>query len=187
MQISDTPLMGLKLIEPSVFRDARGYFFESYNREILAGAGISNLFVQDNESRSSRGVVRGLHYQLEPYAQAKLVRVVEGAVFDVAVDLRRGSPSFGKWFGTLLSGENKLQMLIPAGFAHGFSVLSPDVVFAYKCDQLYHKASERGIRFCDPFLGIDWHLPEGEWLVSEKDLQAPLFADAEYNFNYTEQ
>ena len=184
MRISDAPLEGVKLIEPSVFRDARGYFFESFNARSYAEAGMGYPFVQDNESRSVRGVIRGLHYQLEPYAQTKLVRVVTGAVFDVAVDLRRGSPTFEKWFGTVLSADNKLQMLIPAGFAHGFSVLSQEVVFSYKCDNLYHKAAERGIRFSDPFLAIDWQIPEEEWLVSEKDLQAPLFGEAEINFDF---
>ena len=182
MKVTDTPLEGVKILEPDVFRDARGYFFESYNSRKWESAGVDRCFVQDNESRSLRGVVRGLHYQLEPFAQTKLVRVVSGAVFDVALDLRRGSPTFGRWVGTELSEENKMQMLIPAGFAHGFSVLSADVIFAYKCDQLYNKQSERGIRFNDPSLEIDWHLPADEWIVSEKDLQAPLFADAEINF-----
>ena len=182
MKVTDTPLQGVKILEPDVFRDARGYFFESFNSRNWASAGVDRTFIQDNESRSIRGVVRGLHYQLEPFAQTKLVRVVSGAVFDVALDLRRGSPTFGRWFGTELSEENKMQMLIPAGFAHGFSVLSADVIFAYKCDQLYNKQSERGIRFNDPSLEIDWHLPADEWIVSEKDLQAPLFAEAEINF-----
>ena len=182
MHIHDTPLTGVKIIEPDVYADARGYFYESYNLARFSEAGIENIFVQDNESRSARGVIRGLHYQLEPFAQTKLVRVVQGEVFDVAVDLRKGSPTYGRWFGTRLSGENKFQMLIPRGFAHGFSVLSPGVTFAYKCDQLYMKVAERGIRFNDPFLGIDWHLPEQEWVVSEKDQSAPLFVDAEMNF-----
>ncbi len=184
MKVTDTPIEGVKILEPDVFRDARGYFFESYNSRNWASAGVDPCFLQDNESRSQRGVVRGLHYQLEPFAQTKLVRVVHGAVFDVALDLRRGSPTFGRWFGTELSGENKMQMLIPAGFAHGFSVLSPDVIFAYKCDQLYNKQAERGIRFNDLSLGIDWRLPADEWIVSEKDLKAPLFADAEINFTW---
>ncbi len=182
MKIHDTPIPGVKIIEPDVYADARGYFFESYNLAKFSESGIPQEFVQDNESRSSRGVIRGLHYQLEPFAQAKLVRVVQGVVFDVAVDLRKGSPSFGRWFGTELSGDTKLQMLIPRGFAHGFSVLSPEVTFAYKCDQVYLREAERGIRFNDPLLQIDWHLPEPEWVVSEKDLSAPLFVEAESNF-----
>lgn len=182
MRIVETPLADLKVIEPKVFEDHRGYFLETYNREQFLQSGISSGFIQDNESMSSRGVIRGLHYQLDPFAQAKLVRVITGAVFDVAVDLRKGSPTFGKWFGTELSGENKLQMLIPRGFAHGFSVLSTTVVFAYKCDNYYNKQAERGIRFNDPFLAIDWQLSGEEWLVSEKDRMAPLFAQAEMNF-----
>ena len=182
MRTIETPLAGLKVIEPKVFEDSRGYFLETYNREHFLQSGISSGFNQDNESMSSRGVIRGLHYQLDPFAQAKLVRVITGAVFDVAVDLRKGSPTFGKWFGTELSGENKLQMLIPRGFAHGFSVLSTTVVFAYKCDNYYNKQAERGIRFNDPFLAIDWQLSGEEWLVSEKDRMAPLFAQAEMNF-----
>lgn len=184
MKVTDTPLQGVKILEPDVFRDARGYFFESFNSRNWASAGVDRTFIQDNESRSIRGVVRGLHYQLEPFAQTKLVRVVSGAVFDVALDLRKGSPTFGRWFGTELSGDNKMQMIIPAGFAHGFSVLSDEVIFAYKCDQLYNRESERGIRFNDPSLGIDWRIPADEWIVSVKDLQAPLFADAEINFTW---
>jgi dTDP-4-dehydrorhamnose 3,5-epimerase len=184
MEILETPIPGLTLIKPSVFNDQRGYFFESYNYCKLKEAGISTEFVQDNESLSTRGVIRGLHYQLEPYAQSKLVRVVQGVVFDVAVDLRKGSPAFGKWFGIELSSENKMQMLIPKGFAHGFSVLSPTVVFVYKCDQLYNKQSERGIRFNDPFFNIDWKLPSAEWSISDKDQISPFFAEAEMNFKY---
>ncbi len=182
MKILETPLADLKIIEPAVFKDPRGYFLETYNQEQFRQAGVTTGFIQDNESFSSRGVIRGLHYQLNPFGQAKLVRVVSGSVYDVAVDLRKGSPTFGRWFGTELSGENKLQMLVPRGFAHGFSVLSPTVVFAYKCDNLYNKQAERGIRFNDPFLSIDWQIPEEEWLVSEKDQMVPLFAHAEMNF-----
>ncbi len=184
MKVFDTPLAGVKIVEPEIYKDSRGYFFEAYNQEKFDQAGITSRFIQDNESFSSIGVVRGLHYQLNPYAQAKLVRVISGAVFDVAVDLRKGSPTFGKWFGTRLSGENKLQMLIPRGFAHGFSVLTPTVVFAYKCDHLYNREAERGIRFNDPFLSIDWQISEEEWLISEKDRMAPLFTQAEMNFIY---
>jgi dTDP-4-dehydrorhamnose 3,5-epimerase len=182
MEILETSLPGLILIKPDVYRDSRGYFFESYNQERFQSYGIMSGFVQDNESMSSKGVIRGLHYQLEPFAQSKLVRVVHGAVFDVAVDLRKGSPTFGKWFGTELSAENKLQMLIPKGFAHGFSVLSPNALFSYKCDIVYNRQMERTIRFDDPYLGIDWKLKEEEWSISEKDRSAPDFLHAEINF-----
>lgn len=182
MKISDTPLAGVKIVELDVFSDTRGYFFESYNREKMMKAGIDNDFLQDNESLSSYGVVRGLHYQLEPFSQAKLVRVISGAVFDVAVDLRKESPTFGKWFGIELSGENKRQLYIPKGFAHGFSVLSPSAVFSYKCDNLYHKASERAIRFDDPTLNIDWKVSASQQVISDKDRKAPYFSDAEMNF-----
>lgn len=164
----------------------RGYFFESYHKENYLSAGIQAAFVQDNESKSGRGVVRGLHYQLEPFAQAKLVRVIEGEVYDVAVDLRKGSPTFGKWFGIFLNGSNKLQLYIPEGFAHGFSVISEIAVFSYKCSTYYNSAAERGIRFNDPFLEIDWKLAEEEQISSEKDRKAPLLIDAEMNFIYKE-
>ena len=184
MHIFETPLPGVIIIEPAVFQDQRGYFFESYNAEKWNQQGICVEFVQDNESLSSRGVIRGLHYQLDPFAQAKLVRVVQGNVFDVAVDLREGSPTCGKWFGTELSGDNKRQMLIPKGFAHGFSVLSSTVIFVYKCDQVYNKQAERTILFKDPDLQIDWHIPESEWIISEKDNAAPLFRSAETNYRF---
>jgi len=182
MMLFDTPISGLKIIEPKVFSDSRGYFFESYNHSKMVQAGIDNLFVQDNESLSSYGVIRGLHYQLEPFAQAKLVRVIKGKVFDVAVDLRRNSDTFGKWFGLELSEQNKLQMYIPEGFAHGFSVLSESAVFSYKCDNLYNKDAERAIRFNDPYLQINWQIEHIDQLISEKDLNAPLFPEAEMNF-----
>lgn len=184
MKVSDTPIEGLKLIEPTVYFDNRGSFFESYNRQRYIAADMAADFIQDNESFSVRGVIRGLHYQLSPYDQAKLVRVVSGRVFDVAVDLRVGSPSFGKWYGAELSGENRLQMFIPRGFAHGFAVMSEYAVFAYKCDNLYHYPAERSIRFNDPFLNIDWHIEEETQIVSEKDYTAPLFKDAEINFKF---
>jgi dTDP-4-dehydrorhamnose 3,5-epimerase len=184
MEILETPFPGLLLIKPVVYNDQRGYFFESYNKLNWMEKGISAEFVQDNESMSSRGVIRGIHYQLEPYAQAKLVRVIKGAVFDAAVDLREGSPSFGQWYGTELSEENKLQMFIPRGFAHGFSVLSETVIFVYKCDQPYNREMERSIRFNDPVLNIDWKIPENEWCISEKDQKAPLLANAEKNFKF---
>ncbi len=182
MKITETPLPGLLIIEPSVFEDHRGYFFESYNYQRYIDVGINENFVQNNESKSVRGVVRGLHYQLNPFAQAKLVRVVQGTVYDVALDLRKGSPTFGQWFGVELNSTSKQQLFIPRGFAHGFSVLSDTAVFTYKCDNSYIKDSERAINALDPKLGIDWKLDKSELLISEKDQLAPLFDEAEYNF-----
>ncbi len=182
MKVLETPVAGLKIIEPDIFGDHRGYFFESYNQGNMAENDIDNLFIQDNESLSAYGVVRGLHYQLAPFSQAKLVRVVSGVVYDVALDLRRNSPTFGKWFGLELSGENKLQLFIPKGFAHGFSVLSDKALFSYKCDYGYFKSAERAIRYDDPFLNIDWKIPSGKLLVSDKDKIAPGFREAEMNF-----
>lgn len=184
MKIIETPIPGLLIIEPRVFADHRGYFFESYNQQKLQEAGISTQFIQDNESKSGRGVIRGLHYQLAPYAQVKLVRVIQGSVYDVAVDCRRGSPTFGQSFGLELSEDNKLQFYIPKGFAHGFSVLSPTAVFSYKCDAFYHPAAERGICYNDPALNIHWKIDASEALVSDKDLLLPLFAEAEMNFKF---
>lgn len=182
MNIIETGIEGLIIIEPRVFEDSRGYFFESYNTETWRKAGIDQVFVQDNESKSSYGVIRGLHYQLAPYSQAKMVRVLQGEVLDVAVDLRKGSPTFGKSYSTLLSDNNKRQMLIPRGFAHGFAVLSDTAVFFYKCDNVYNPASERGIIYNDPTLGLDWLIKTGKQLVSDKDLRLPLFSEAEMNF-----
>lgn len=182
MKIIETPLPGLLVIEPSVFNDQRGYFYESYNLNRYTGLGVETVFVQDNESKSDMGVIRGLHYQLNPVAQAKLVRVVQGAVYDVALDLRKGSPTFGKWFGIEISESDKKQLFIPRGFAHGFSVLSETAIFSYKCDNAYSREHERAINAFDPQLAIDWQLNESEWKVSEKDKIAPLFADAEMNF-----
>ena len=184
MEILQTPLQDLLIIKPRVFEDQRGYFFESFNANVFQEAGLNYNFVQDNESKSSYGVVRGLHYQLNPYAQAKLVRVIEGKVFDVAVDLRKGSPTFGKWYGEILSGENKTQLLIPRGFAHGFSVLSPTAVFIYKCDNFYNRESEAGIHIMDEKLAIDWNLKAGEMVVSDKDQKQPGFDQAKMNFHY---
>jgi dTDP-4-dehydrorhamnose 3,5-epimerase len=174
----------LVIIEPRVFEDDRGYFFESFHHEKYRGAGIEKLFVQDNESKSSQGVVRGLHYQLAPWSQAKLVRVIVGSVYDVAVDLRINSPTYGKWFGVELSDQNKKQLYIPRGFAHGFSVLSEFAVFNYKCDQVYRNDAERSINPFDEKLNIDWMLGGFEPIVSEKDKIAPSFVDAEMNFEF---
>lgn len=183
MKLYDTFIEGLKIIEPAVFQDERGSFFESYNRRKYQDAGISMEFVQDNESFSVYGVIRGLHYQVAPYDQAKLVRVVSGKVFDVAVDLRKNSPTFGKWFGIELSGENQKQFYIPRGFAHGFSVLSQNAIFAYKCDNWYHQPSERAIRFDDPWLNINWRIPHESLVVSVKDRNSPFFDQAELIFS----
>jgi dTDP-4-dehydrorhamnose 3,5-epimerase len=184
VNIIKTPIPGLLVIEPQVFRDERGYFIESYNQQKLIDAGIQTVFVQDNESKSVRGTIRGLHYQLDPHSQTKLVRVITGAVFDVAVDLRKGSPTFGQWYGIELTEENKIQFYIPQGFAHGFSVLSETAVFAYKCDRIYNPGAERGICYNDPSLQIDWKISEKEAIVSNKDLKHPDIKNAEMNFSF---
>lgn len=179
MQVTDTAIEGVKLIVPDVFRDARGYFCETYNAERYRKAGIEAEFVQDNESCSMKGVVRGLHWQAGAHAQAKLLRVIRGAVWDVAVDIRRGSPTYGKYVAEVLSAENGHQFFIPRGFAHGFVVLEDNTLFSYKCDNLYCPASERGLRFDDPALGIVWPKLESEPVLSEKDRQHPKFAEIE--------
>lgn len=186
MTIKRLPLPGLLLHEPRVHADDRGYFFESYNAREWAEAGVDLRFVQDNQSASRKGVLRGLHYQLEPFAQAKLVRVVSGEVLDVAVDLRAGSPTFGQHHAEVLSGDNKRQMLVPVGFAHGFVVLSDECVFFYKCSNVWSREHERGIRFDDPALGIDWRLPADRLELSLKDLGLPLFSEAEHAFEMGE-
>ncbi len=182
MKITKAPIEGLVVLEPRVFNDERGYFLETFREEFFKEHGFDAGFVQDNESKSSKGVVRGLHYQLVPYAQAKLVRVIDGIVYDVAVDLRKNSPTFGQSFGVELSGENKKQFYIPCGFAHGFSVLSDTAIFSYKCDGYYQQNAERGILYSDPVLNIDWKLKKDEIIVSGKDLENPCFEDAEINF-----
>lgn len=182
MKVLDTRIAGVKILQPRVFEDQRGYFFESYNKKTLLDAGIDINFVQDNQSLSSYGVVRGLHYQLAPYAQTKLVRVLHGKVLDVIVDLRQGSLTFGHSLGIELSASNKNQILIPPGFAHGFVVLSDIVVFSYKCDQYYMPDYERCINAKDPGLNIDWHIPEKDYIISEKDSLSPMFSDAEMNY-----
>lgn len=182
MKIKESGFEGLLIIEPRVFADSRGYFFESFNSKAFEQAGIDFKPVQDNESRSSRGVIRGLHYQLSPYAQAKLIRVVEGKIFDVGVDLRKNSPTFMKWFGMEIDSENKIQILMPKGFAHGFSVLSEYAVIQYKVDNLYNKESERGIIYDDPELGIDWRLGKTVPVISDKDRENRPLKEAEHNF-----
>jgi dTDP-4-dehydrorhamnose 3,5-epimerase len=173
----ETPISGLFVFEPRIFHDDRGYFFESFNAKIWEDAQISTPFVQDNQARSTRGVLRGLHYQVGEYAQAKLVRVVEGSVLDVAVDLRPGSATFGQHFTIELSAENKRQLYVPRGFAHGYLVLSETAEFFYKCDNYYSKASEGGLRFDDPNLNIDWGMDAAELLVSEKDMVLPFLGE----------
>ena len=185
MLIIPTAIPDVKIVEPKVFGDKRGYFMETWTDRDFTAAGISVRFVQDNESSSSRGVLRGLHFQAGDAAQAKLVRVVHGAVFDVAVDIRRNSPTFGKWVGEILSGENKRELFIPRGFAHGFLCLEQGTVFTYRCDNYYAPASERGIRYDDPAIGIDWplHLVSDTPLnLSPKDGKHPSLAECDSLF-----
>lgn len=177
MKVIKTEIEGVYIIEPKVFKDARGYFFESYSqREFEEKIGRVE-FVQDNESMSGYGVMRGLHFQRPPYAQSKLVRCVRGKVLDVAVDVREGSPTYGKHVAVELSEDNHLESFIPKGFAHGYSVLSETAVFQYKCDEFYHPESEGGISILDGSLGIDWRIPAGDAVLSEKDTKHPLFKD----------
>jgi len=184
MEIRETGFPGLLLIIPRIFNDPRGYFFESYNKKAFSDAGIRHEFVQDNQSRSSYGIIRGLHYQLNPFAQTKLLRVLEGRIWDVAVDLREQSPTFGTAFSFEVSDENQVQILIPKGFAHGFSVLSKSATVFYKCDELYHPEAERGIHYADPALDIDWKIPPADITVSGKDARFPGLREAENNFTF---
>jgi len=179
MKVIETEIPDVRIIEPSVFGDARGYFMETYHHERYFDAGITAEFIQDNESFSHYGVVRGLHFQQGTHAQAKLVRVLRGTVLDVALDIRRESATFGQYVAVELSDENKRQFFIPRGFAHGFAVLSQEAVFQYKCDNLYAPLAERGIQLADLALGIDWKVPESKRILSEKDGNYPLFAEAE--------
>lgn len=183
MNIIKTDIEGVLIIEPRVFGDARGYFFESFSvRDFRENTGIDINFVQDNESRSCHGVVRGLHFQLPPYAQAKLVRVVEGTVLDVAVDIRKGSPTYGHHVAVELSAENKRQFFLPKGFAHGFAVLSDTAIFQYKCDEYYHPEAEGAIAWDDSTLAIDWRLNPTDVLLSDKDRRHPSFKDFQSPF-----
>ncbi len=175
MEIVETPLQGLVVIKPRVFEDARGYFFESYNQDVFKKNGLEMNFVQDNQSLSQRGVLRGLHFQNNPHAQGKLVRVITGSVFDVAVDIRKQSPTYGQWYGLELNEKNKWMMYIPEGFAHGFATLADNTIFSYKCTNVYHKAAEDCILWNDPSLAINWQLDNP--LLSEKDLQGKRFSD----------
>jgi dTDP-4-dehydrorhamnose 3,5-epimerase len=182
MNIETTPIQDLVIINPTVFEDERGYFMESFNQQKLQEAGIQIPFVQDNQSFSKQGTLRGLHFQNPPFAQTKLVRVLVGEIMDVAVDLRKDSPTYGQHFAITLSAENKKQLLIPHGFAHGFSVISETALVLYKCDQFYNKASEGGIIFDDPLLNIDWGIDLNTAIVSEKDQILPLFKDCNSGF-----
>jgi len=182
MQIIETQIPGLLEIIPKVFGDERGYFYESYNKELFQNFGVNFEFVQDNQSLSNKGVLRGLHFQNPPFAQGKLVRVIQGAVMDVVVDIRLGSPTYGKHHKVLLSGENKLMFWVPPGFAHGFVTLEDQTIFSYKCTNVYNKESEGSVLWNDPALGIDWGIEDP--LLSEKDLQARPLAELETQFRY---
>ena len=182
MTIEKTSIQDLVIITPIVFEDPRGYFFEAYNQAKFLENGINYQFIQDNQSYSKRGVIRGLHLQINPFAQAKLVRVLEGEILDVAVDLRKNSLTYGQHFSVVLSADNKKQLMVPHGFAHGFSVLSETASVLYKVDQMYHKESERGIRYDDPTLAIDWQLNSNEVIVSEKDVILPGFNEIDWRF-----
>ncbi|MBR1631267.1 MAG: dTDP-4-dehydrorhamnose 3,5-epimerase [Paludibacteraceae bacterium] len=184
MEIIETNIPDVLILKPRVFADARGYFFESFSQRDFDRQVRPIQFVQDNESRSSYGVIRGLHYQKMPHAQSKIVRCVQGRVLDVAVDVRHGSPTFGQHVAVELSEENHLQFFIPRGFAHGFAVLSPTAVFQYKCDAFYAPQSEGGIRMDDPLLNIDWKIPADKVIMSEKDKVHPYLSDAPVDFDY---
>jgi dTDP-4-dehydrorhamnose 3,5-epimerase len=184
MPFIQTEFPGLFVFEPKVFEDNRGYFFESYNENIFRQQGIDIHWVQDNQSSSTFGVIRGLHYQLPPFAQTKLVRVLKGKILDVVVDIRKGSPTYGKSYCKVLSAKNKKQLLIPRGFAHGFSVLSKKAEVLYKCDAFYNKESEGGIIYNDPELAIDWRIPAEESKISEKDMLLPVFKNCNNSFYF---
>lgn len=177
--ITPTPLEGCFVLEPRIFCDSRGYFMETFNeRDFNEKSGLQIKFVQDNQSFSTKGVLRGLHYQIEEHSQAKLVQVLQGSVLDVAVDIRPGSKTYGQYHSEILTDINHKQLFVPKGFAHGFLVLSETALFSYKCDQYYHAESEGGIIYNDTFLNIDWQLPEGDWIVSDKDLKLPKIHQA---------
>ena len=184
MNIIQTGFPGLMIIEPKVFGDARGYFFESYNQKMMADAGINIEFRQDNQSFSKYGVIRGLHFQLNPHSQTKLIRALEGEIYDVVVDLRTDSPTYGKWFGVELSADNKRQLYIPQGFAHGFSVLSEQTTILYKCDNFYNPQSEGGVAFDDPKLSINWKVDPSRAIISDRDKKWPGVDAVETNFIY---
>jgi dTDP-4-dehydrorhamnose 3,5-epimerase len=185
MPFTTTGFPGLLIFDPAVHGDDRGYFFESYNANTFGKENVDHVFVQDNQARSSYGVVRGLHYQNTPYSQTKLIRALEGSILDVAVDLRVGSPTYGKVYTIELSAANKKQLLVPQGFAHGYSVLTETAEVFYKCDQFYNKQSEGGVAYNDPALNIDWKIPAQKMLLSPKDTEYPVFADCKHSFVYT--
>jgi dTDP-4-dehydrorhamnose 3,5-epimerase len=185
MSFSKTPFPGLLIYEPKIFGDHRGYFFESYNQRVFSDAGFGIHFVQDNQASSTYGVVRGLHFQLQPHAQTKLIRVLSGTIIDAVVDIRKDSPTNGQAYTIKLSAENKKQLLIPQGFAHGYSVISETAEVFYKCDAFYHKESEGGIAWNDPSLGIDWQIPDENVKISEKDSAYPLLKNSDHNFIFT--
>lgn len=187
MEVIKTNIEGVVIIEPRIFRDDRGYFFESFSQRDFQEKVCNTVFVQDNESKSSYGVLRGLHFQKTPYAQSKLVRVIKGAVLDVAVDIRKGSPTFGQHVAVELTEDNHRQFFIPRGFAHGFSVLTDEVIFQYKCDNFYAPQSEGALAWDDPDLGIDWRIPTDKVLLSEKDHHHSRLRDAEWLFDYNEK
>lgn len=184
MKITDTHIKGPKILEPRVFTDARGYFFESYSKRLFDENVAEVNFVQDNESKSTYGVIRGLHFQMPPHDQAKLVRCVKGAVLDVAVDIRKGSPTYGRHLAVELTEDNHRQFYIPHGFAHGFAVLSEYAIFQYKCDDYYHPETEGGISLFDPSLDIDWHIDLDKAILSEKDRNHPLLKEFDSPFTY---
>ncbi len=185
MRKIETELPGVFFIEPVLYTDKRGYFYESFNSNTFLNLNIDSVFVQDNQSKSSYGVIRGLHFQTEPHAQAKLIRVLEGKIFDVAVDLRKNSPTFGKWMGFFLSGENHQQLYLPKGFAHGFSVVSRKALVQYKCDAYYNPKAEKGILYSDSFLNINWQIPPENVIISVKDASLPDFNEAKKDFAFS--
>lgn len=187
MEVIKTNIEGVVIIEPRIFRDERGYFFESFSQREFQEKVCNTVFVQDNESKSSYGVLRGLHFQKPPYAQSKLVRVIKGAVLDVAVDIRKGSPTFGQHVAVELTEDNHRQFFIPRGFAHGFSVLTDEVIFQYKCDNFYAPQSEGALAWDDPDLGIDWRLPAEKVIFSEKDRHHSRLKDADWLFDFNEK
>ena len=187
MEVIKTDIEGVVIIEPRIFRDERGYFYESFSQREFEEKVCRTTFVQDNQSKSSYGVVRGLHFQKPPYSQSKLVRCIKGAVLDVAVDIRKGSPTFGKYVAVELTEENHRQFFVPRGFAHGFAVLSEEAVFQYKCDNFYNKESEGSVAWDDPELAIDWRIPVEKVLLSEKDKLSKTIAEADFLFDYNEK
>ncbi len=187
MEVVKTDIEGVVIIEPRIFKDDRGYFYESFSQREFEEKVCRTTFVQDNQSKSSYGVVRGLHFQKPPYCQSKLVRCIKGAVLDVAVDIRKGSPTFGKYVAVELTEDNHRQIFVPRGFAHGFAVLSEEAVFQYKCDNFYCKESEGSVAWNDPALNIDWRIPADKVILSDKDKVSKDIADADFLFNYNEK